>query len=68
MKPKARVRDLTRAKWQELFDAWPDSDSDYMHVRRMVSAYLTRLFKDAHHPARRAIMAEIPSVSVGARA
>jgi integrase len=64
---KARVSDLARVDWQELLDVWPDSDADYMHVRRMVSRFLTVTLKALHHPTRLAIMASIPSVSVAPR-
>jgi integrase len=43
-----------------VLDAWPDSEADYNHMRRMLSRALTLLLGDVMHPARRAILKRIP--------
>lgn len=54
------MRDLGRVEWEAVLDAWPDSAADYNHMRRMVSRALTLLVGDTMHPARRAILKDIP--------
>lgn len=56
----ARVVDLGAVDWEAVLDAWPDSEADFNHARRMVSRALSLLLGDSMHPARRAIVKAIP--------
>lgn len=56
----AIVSDLARVDWESLFDRWPDSGSDWNHVRRAVSRLLSTLLGHPHHPTRLDIMGRIP--------
>lgn len=56
----ATVSDLARVDWQALFDRWPDSGSDWNHVRRAVSRLLSTLLGHPHHPTRLDIIGKIP--------
>lgn len=56
----ATVSDLARIDWEGLFHRWPDSGSDWNHMRRAVSRLLSTLLGHPHHPARLDIMGKIP--------
>lgn len=56
----ATVSDLARTDWASLFERWPDSGSDWNHMRRAVSRLLSVLLGHPHHPARLDIMGKIP--------
>lgn len=54
------VADLERISWSRLRDDWGSSAADWNHLRRAVSAFLTKLLGDKYHPFRRRVVAAIP--------
>lgn len=56
----ARVGDLAKIDWVALRDNWQGGPSDWNHLRRAVSRFLTVILGDVHHPFRREIMKAIP--------
>jgi integrase len=62
----ARVSDLELVEWNELHDEWGESATDWMHLRRAVSRFLSR-YLDLYHPFRRRVMLEIPTATVHPR-
>lgn len=54
------VRDLLRVDWEALRAAWPGSAADWMHVRRLVSRFLSLRLGAKHHPVRAEVLARIP--------
>jgi integrase len=54
----ARVEDLRKVDWTELAEAWGGSGTDWMHLRRAVSAFISR-YLDLYHPFRREVMKAI---------
>lgn len=56
----ARVGDLAKVDWVVLRDNWQGGPSDWNHLRRAVSRFLTVILGDVHHPFRREIMKAIP--------
>jgi integrase len=55
-----RVRDLGAVDWETLKAGWGKSSSDWMHVRRMISRFLSVYLGSKQHPERHAIMQRIP--------
>jgi len=55
-----RVRALPDVDWRALARTWPGSPSDYMHLRRGLSRFLTVQLGDVFHPLRRAVMRGMP--------
>jgi integrase len=56
----ASVADLARVDWKELAAEWPKSGSDFNHLRRAVSKFLTDMLGDVYHPFRRSVVRLIP--------
>jgi integrase len=56
---KALVADLEHVPWRELHDVWAASGSDWNHVRRAVSRFLSVLL-GKHHPFRHTVVDKIP--------
>jgi hypothetical protein len=46
--------------WKELKAAWGASGTDWMHLRRAVSAFLSK-YLDLYHPFRRRVMKDFPT-------
>lgn len=63
----AKVNDLCLVNWAELQDSWGRSASDWMHLRRLVSAFLSKQLGDVFHPFRRAVVAKIPTAAENER-
>lgn len=59
----AKVNDLLLVEWQRLCDSWGRGASDWMHVRRFISAFLSKQLGDVFHPFRRAVVTKIPTVA-----
>jgi integrase len=57
----ARVRDLARIDWAALRRDWHGSASDWMHLRRMLSRFLTLHLGSKQHAFRHEVMAAIPT-------
>lgn len=55
-----RVRDLLTVAWTPMQQQWGKSASDWMHVRRMLSRFLSLYLGGKHHPMRHEILAAIP--------
>ena len=55
-----RVGDLASVDWAHLAETWTDSASDWNHIRRAVSHFLTVHFDDKFHPVRRSVVKLIP--------
>ena len=55
-KDQATVNSLADIDWSKLKRSWPASGSDWNHLRRAVSKFLTDKLGDVHHPFRRAVM------------
>ena len=51
---------LAKVDWVALRDQWQGGPSDWNHLRRAVSRFLTVILGDVHHPFRREIMKAIP--------
>ncbi len=56
----AKVSALGRIDWEILRDNWQGGPSDWNHLRRAVSRFLTVILGDVHHPFRREVMKMIP--------
>lgn len=59
----AKVNDLLLVQWDALSNDWGNSPSDWMHLRRFVSAFLSRQLGDVFHPFRRSVVSKIPTVN-----
>lgn len=57
----AKVNDLASVEWIKLQAGWDNGPSDWMHVRRFVSAFLSRQLGDRFHPFRRGVVVNIPT-------
>lgn len=55
-----RVRDLETVEWATMKATWHAGSSDWMHVRRMVSRFLSLYLGGKYHPVRHEILARIP--------
>jgi integrase len=55
-----RVRDLLTVDWNALRESWTKSASDWMHVRRMLSRFLSVYLGGKWHQSRHEIMAKVP--------
>jgi len=60
LKASATVGDLSGVDWRSLEAAWTGGSSDWNHLRRAVSRFLTLHLGDVHHPVRRAVVKAIP--------
>lgn len=58
----ATIGDLRQVDWSALQAAWPASASDWNHVRRAVSRFLTLVLGDKWHPVRREVVARIATL------
>lgn len=58
---KLTVRDLLRVDWERLRATWPGSASDWMHVRRLLSRFLSLRLGGKLHPVRAEVLARIPT-------
>lgn len=56
----ATVSALMTVEWSRLHATWPGSGSDWNHVRRGVSRFLSVLFADKHAAFRLKVVAAIP--------
>ena len=56
----ATVAALGGIDWEALRDQWQGGPSDWNHLRRAVSRFLTVLLGDVHHPFRREVVKAIP--------
>src|SRR6266702_362961 len=57
----ATVGELAGVDWRALGAAWKGGPSDWNHLRRAVSRFLTLYLGDVHHPLRRAVVKAIPT-------
>jgi integrase len=64
---RATVGDLAGVDWNRLRLEWGNSASDWMHLRRFVSAFLTKHLGDVYHPFRRQVMKGIPTAKEAER-
>ena len=60
LKASAAVSDLAVVDWAALHATWQGGQSDWNHLRRAVSHFLTMQLGDVHHPFRRAVVKAIP--------
>src|SRR5436309_8523428 len=60
LKSSATVGDLAGVDWRALEATWAGGSSDWNHLRRAVSHFLTLHLGDVHHPMRRAVVKSIP--------
>lgn len=56
-----RVRDLLTVDWEALLEIWPGGASDWMHLRRFLSRFLSLALGGKWHPVRHQILARIPT-------
>src|SRR2546426_5215952 len=61
LKADATVGDLAGVEWRALAATWNGGASDWNHLRRAVSRFLTLYLGDLHHPMRRAVVKAIPT-------
>ncbi len=61
LKSGATVGDLAGVDWRALGATWKGGASDWNHLRRAVSRFLTLHLGDVHHPLRRAVVKAIPT-------
>src|SRR2546428_3729916 len=61
LKSSATVGDLAGVDWRGLGATWNGGASDWNHLRRAVSRFLTLYLGDVHHPMRRAVVKAIPT-------
>jgi integrase len=64
--PKAdtlTVRDLARVDWPALQAKWRGSASDWMHLRRLLSRFLSVHLGSKMHPFRHEVVAAIPTAA-----
>jgi integrase len=54
------VRDLLTVDWAAMKAAWTTSAADWMHVRRMLSRFLSVYLGSKTHPVREQMLARIP--------
>lgn len=59
----ARVNDLAVVHWEHLLGNWGNSGSDWNHLRRFISAFLSRQLGDVYHPFRRDLVRKIPAAT-----
>lgn len=62
----ARVSDLERLDLEELKKDWGGSGTDWMHLRRALSRFLSR-YLDLYHPFRRRVMKDFPTAKENKR-
>jgi integrase len=60
LKADARVSDLAAVDWTGLAQRWMRSPSDWNHLRRAVSRFLSVQYGDKYDPRRRAVVEKIP--------
>lgn len=61
LKADATVGDLAGVDWRALGATWKGGASDWNHLRRAVSRFLSLYLGDVHHPMRRAVVKAIPT-------
>lgn len=59
----AKVNDLSLVSWGALYNEWGNSASDWMHLRRFISAFLSKQLGDVYHPFRRSVVMAIPTAT-----
>lgn len=59
----ATVNDLLLVEWNALQAQWGGSGSDWMHLRRFLSAFLSKQLGDVFHPFRRSVVSKIPTAA-----
>lgn len=59
--------DMSQKDWDALHDGWERSESDWNHLRSVISRVLTVLFGHEAHPARVRVMEFIPKDTVPER-
>ena len=57
----ATVGELASVDWRALGATWKGGPSDWNHLRRAVSRFLTLHLGDVHHPLRRQVVKAIPT-------
>ena len=62
-----KIGDLKDLDWKGLKATWGKSGSDWNHLRRAVSALLTRRLGSEHHPFRLAVLERIPTATEAGR-
>jgi integrase len=60
LRADATLSSLRGVDWSALTKTWPGSGSDWNHLRRAVSRFLTCHLKDEYHPLRREVVNAIP--------
>jgi integrase len=60
LKKESTIGDLAGIDWEILEKEWPRSGSDWNHLRKAVSKFLSDSFDDVHHQFRRAVMKDFP--------
>lgn len=61
LKQTATVGDVSSVDWRALAATWKGGPSDWNHLRRAVSRFLTLYLGDVHHPLRRQVVKAIPT-------
>lgn len=61
----AVVADLATVDWEAVQARWVGGATDWNHLRRMISRFLSMLLGDKWHPFRRGVMARIPREDEG---
>lgn len=56
----ATIASLAGVDWKELLSEWDATGTDWMHLRRAISRFLSRHL-DLYHPFRRKVMREVPT-------
>ncbi len=56
-----RIRDLLSVDWEALLEIWPGGASDWMHLRRFISRFLSIVLGGKWHPMRHQMLARIPT-------
>lgn len=64
---RATVGDLQAVNWIQLQAGWNRSGSDWMHLRRFISAFLSKYLGDVYHPYRRQVVTRIPTADENER-
>lgn len=65
--PTAKVGDLLSVDWDALQREWNRSGSDWMHIRRFVSAFLSKYLGGKTHPLRGQVVTRIPTAEENER-
>jgi integrase len=63
----ATVAELLTTDWNAVQASWGTSGSDWMHIRRFISAFLTKHLGDVYHSFRRQVVQLIPTAQENER-